>query len=474
MENKKEKDWVWDKGNVVQQQKLVFREDNTVEVPQDDYKPAVVDENGNEAPETALELIKGGRFDAKQFHSNFKDNTKQVLDALLKIQSNDAPLKKGGDNIAFRCDAIIIQNRQNYTAAQNTLLDIILAKMSSRPEDEFYVITAKELVNQLPYADKTYIYKILSTASKELNRSPFIFEVQLGNGKTKPIELHWNEVLIYNEDEAIAADENTYLSFTPTDFFRVLTASSSIMHGAHYPIGVPAQISSRYARNIFYFLASRKNYKEDKYAPPGVFTISLDELQYFVQYPDSYRTTDIRRFVLDTAVKEINQIKGIDFSFTYEFIKTGASGTKKKITHVKFIISNTIEIKEKKVFEIEQKQEQQVSATDNAVLQILKGIELSETECLDVLKKYNENKRDLVFLTQAITSVVTTKDVKSKCALLCHIMDNGLHSNMSADQNMKRNTEKNKQSKNKFNNFDQRQYDYDDLEAKLLNSNPNK
>ena len=230
------------------------------------------------------------------------------------------------------------------------------------------------------------------------------------------------------------------------------------MHGAHYPVGISAQISSKYARQLFYYLADMKNYKEYPTATPGIFTLSLEEFQYIMQYPDSYRPTDVRRFVLDISVEEINRIDGIDFVFQYEFVKTGKPGSKKKITHIKFIISKVIDGKNSEPIEIEAKP---ITEEDMAPLQVLKGIGLSEQECQDVLIKYKKNQRDLIFLTQAITSVVTMNDIKSKCAVLCHIMDNGLNPNMTMEKNQKRNMQT---KKNNFQNYEQRDYDYDLLE----------
>lgn len=444
-----------EKEDMENQQSFSMLPDGSVDVIEK-YTPTEV--IGEENTQLALDLIRGGKFNAKLFHEQFEDNTEQVLNALLSIQSNDNPLKKGGNSIAFRCSAIIMQNRQNYTVPQNTLLDILTAYMSSRPKDKYYIITVKDVVNDLPYEDKTYAYKIMSQTCKELNRSPFMFEVDLDNGKKKILEFQWNTVLSYNGSDNLDEDEDAYISFTPTPFFRVLTASSTIMHGAHYPVGISAQISSKYARQLFYYLADMKNYKEYPTATPGIFTLSLEEFQYIMQYPDSYRTTDIRRFVLDISVEEINRIEGIDFIFQYEFVKTGKPGSKKKITHIKFIISKVIEDKKIVPLEVEAKP---VIEDDSAPLQVLKGIGLSDSECQDVLKKYKKHQRDLVFLTQAIASVITSDNIKSKCAVLCHIMEYGLNSQMSLEENEKRNQKKQKGS---FYQFEQRDYNFDEIE----------
>ena len=462
----------WTGGNIKlveeieQQTALAVDQDGSLVLDTEpESKPMIVDESGLSAEETemALSLIRGGRFNAKLFHEKYEDNTEFVLRAILSLQSNDNPLKKGGDNIAYRCSAIIIQNRQNYTVPQNTLLDIITAKMSSHPDDKYYVISAKDVAKELPYKDPTYVYKIMTKTCEELNRSPFKFEIELANGKKQILDFQWNEVLTYNGNDNLDENENAYISFVPTKFFRILTLSSTIMHGAHFPVGVSAQISSKYARNLFYYLEDMKNYQEYPNATPGIFTLSLEEFRMIVKYPGSYRTTDIRRFVLDTAEREINSAIGIDFVFRYEFKKTGNQG-RKKITHIQFIISKLVNGKTVEVAQIEEKPAESGVTCDSdeqAPLQVLKGIGLTDKECQDVLRKYKENNRDLLFLTQAIASILTNPNVRSKCAVLCTIMDKGLNPVVSAET---------KKNENKFNNFNQRDYDYDELERILLNS----
>ena len=417
--------------------------------------------NENMEENIALELIKGGRFNVKLFYEQYEKNTEKVLYALLSMQSNNNPLKKGGDSIAFRCSALIIQNRQNYTVSQNTLLDIITARMSSFPENNYYVIKAKELIEELPCYERKYIYQLMADGCRELNTSPFIFEINLEDGKKQTFEFQWNEVLNYHGINNLEAGQDAYISFKPTKFFRILTLSSTIMHGAHYNVGVSAQISSKYARNLFYYLESMKNYREYPNATPGRFTLSLEELQYIVKYPIKYRPTDVRRNVLEITVEEINRIENVDFTFRYELIKTDQGGRKKQISHVKFIISQILDEKTKERLALEEDMK-------SAPFQMLKGVGFTKDECFDILKKYKAKNRDIGFLTQAIMSLATSTNVKSKCALLCHIMENGLDAKFTYEENMKRVLAKKEEKVNKFHNFEQRNYDYDELERMLL------
>ena len=94
-------------------------------------------------------------------------------------------------------------------------------------------------------------------------------------------------------------------------------------------------------------------------------------------------------------------------------------------------------------------------------MQILSGAGLSENDSRNVLKKYNQNKRDIAFLSQAIVAVATSTSVENKAAVLCHIMDTGqIYEQKSKEK-------KKTENKNGFNNFTQREYDFNELEKKF-------
>lgn len=464
----------WQNGNYSRivpegQTELQFDDQKNLHIDDKETRYEIVDENGKNAEEDALSLIRGNKFDVKAFNEMYDEDIEKVLMALLQIQSNEYPLKIGGESIVFRCDTLIRQNRQVYNKAENTLLDIILGKMSSYPDDSFLTITAKEVMEELPYNDKKYVYKIMKSASKSLNRSPFVFEINLENGNQQTLEIQWNEYLLYNGKKNLDVNEDAYISFRPTKFFKVLALSSGIMHGAHFSVGVSAQIQSNRATEMFYFLESMKKYREYPGATPGVFTISFEELRInHVHFPASYRPADIKRSVLDVSKKEINSAIGVDYNFDYEMIKTSKPGQRKQYTHVKFIITQIISKPSIEATKTEAIEEKIQIKDDPAAIAILKGVGLNDKECHDVLYKYQKNKRDLTFLGQAISSVLTTPGIKSKTAVLCKIMDEGLNENFSEEKNRERASS----AKTKFHNFNERNMsdaEYDALEEALLN-----
>lgn len=438
-------------------------------------KSEIVGEDTQNSQDDPLELIKPGKFDIRNFHKEFQDNSEKVLYKLLSIQSNDQPLKKGGMGIGYRCDAIILANRQLFTIQENTLFDIISAYMSSRPDDETYCIYPKDVLKYLPYTDTTYVYKIFSEATDTLSNKPLLFDITDDNGKSRRVKVPWYTIFTYVRK---AEDcENAYISFTPSPLFKALMISSTITHGAHFSVFVSSQIQSKYVRNLFYVLESMKNRTEYVGAVPGIVTLSFNELQSLIGYPASYRTTDIRRFILEPAVEDINKLEGVDFTFSFTLKKT-----KTKFTHVIFKITQIIEPKEPKKLEDRSsttnmqnmnsdtvtedekypdnvKEKKNVTAKeDELILTMLEANGLTKSECKMVLSKYHKFNRNITFFSQALTNVISSRKIRSKAAVLAYIMENGLGTEPNSDK-----------SKGKgFNNFEQRDYDYTELEKVLL------
>ena len=91
------------------------------------------------------------------------------------------------------------------------------------------------------------------------------------------------------------------------------------------------------------------------------------------------------------------------------------------------------------------------------------GCEVVKVKQVSYAEKYNENKRNIAFLSKALVSVAQSRNIQSKTAVLCHIMDTG---NVFDTAKSKESV-----SKNKFNNFTQRDYDFGDIEKKLAEKN---
>ena len=429
-----------------------------------DNSGVVVDAGEGTSDLTPLDLIKPGKFDIRNFHIAFKDNSKAALEQLLALQSNEAPLKKGGEGIAYRCDSLIINNRVKFNAKEDTLFDIIIGHISSNPDGQVYIIKVKSVQQYFDYEDKSYIYKIFKDATESLSNKPLTFEYEQ-DGKIRCLKVPWFVTLTYLKKNDLADnDDGTYIAFVPTDFFKLLVLSSTITNGAHYAINVAAKVKGGYSRQLYYFLQSRKNYKEYPNAKPGEFTISLEELCYIVGYPKNSRTTDIKRRILDVGKGTINEVEGIDFNFDYTLIKTASPNAKKKITHVRFKITklNQSTTKPEPV--------KLPRPEEASMLPLLQSVGLTDTECGAVIDAYYENDRDLLFLFNAINALNAMQNVRSKKNLLVHFMKNGVEAVPPKIPDSKRKSS----PKNQFNEgseHDVSDSELKELETKLLNRN---
>ena len=438
------------------------------EVPAKMTKDAIVEENGmpvsysdeyttesqtvalsNDDIE-ALELLKPGNFDIRNFHSDFKDNTKRVLLQLLSMQSNTSPLKKGGDGIAYRCDALILQNRQHFTDVENTLMDIFLGMMSSYPDEKAYHIHPKDVADILGLDDESYAYKLMKRGADSISNKPLVFEITLENGKKRTLKVPWYDALTYVKEDELINDELVGIAFTPSDFFKMLTISSTISHGAHYSSRVAYNIQGQYAKVLFHYLESMKNHCAYPGARAGWFKKSLDEIRSSILYcPPTYRWADMNRRAFKIVKDVVNSRPDADFTFDYE----------KKDDEVLFMINKKV-----KSVEVADKVTDcptNGDADKEIVTSILKGNGLTDRDAEIVYHHYKEAGRDVVFLTQALTKIATSKSVRSKTAVLCSIMDKGINQ-----------FEEKAEKKKSFSNINRQNQDYDELERLLLNSSP--
>ena len=448
-----------EKGNIINKRKK--KTDNQISMNFDENNDFVIDSSVGEENDVVDESGLPVTFDKNEiilwdeakFYDNFEHNADYALKMILSIQSNDNPLKKGGEDIGFRCDSIIFKNRQQYSPAENTIFDIITGVISTNPDDNAYKIYIKDIVKHIGYNDEKYIYRILKKDFDKLKKKPLLIDIPGNADDAEPMEISWWLLCDYNSAEDCkkkGKPDNAHIVIIPTPFFKLLTLSSTIMHGAHYSIEISSSIIGKYARNLYYILESRKKYRAYPDAVPGVFTFTLEELQNLLTYPSSYRATDVRRRILDEAKEEINNLPNSDIQFDYELLKTG-----KSFTHVRFHVYDIYD-----TAKIEQNdlsnQKEIIDVKDNTVVGLLKGFGFSDKDIEKIYVVYDETNSDIKKLTAAITKTFESSDIKSKTSYLCKLLQNGLYKEQPA------------KSKNTFNNFNQRDVDNDELEKILL------
>ena len=452
-----------EKGNIVKsfmipsndvqgQVSMEFNSENDVSIISSEAeKEPILEESGLPA---SIEKNEMTLWDEAEFYDNFEDNAKEALQMLLSVQSNENPNKKGGEDIGFRCDSIIFKNRQQYSVTENTIFDIITGYISSYPDNKSYKIYIKDIAKYIGYNDKNYIYRVFKKDFDKLKKKPLLIEIPGKEEGADPMEIQWWLLFDYNSAEDCkkkGMNDNAHIVIVPTPFFKILTLSSTIMHGAHYSIEISSSIKGKYARNLYYILESRKNYKAYPNAMPGVFTLTLVELRELVDYPTTYRPTDVRRRILDEARDEINNIPNTDIQFDYELLKTG-----KSFTGVRFMIKNILKLKEQEINAIEEK-----DSRDTVVVGILKGFGFSDKDIDQIYEDYVKTDCNIQQLTTFLSKTFSNEKVKHKASYLCKLMENGLYSENNESDSVP-------SKKNVFVNFEQRENDYDEMERALL------
>lgn len=400
--------------------------------PQKIVRQEIIDVD--DVPKTELKaLIKGNKFDIRKFHEKFEDNSEELLYELMGMQDNAAPLKRGGPEVAFRCDVFILRNRQDYSVHENTVFDLITGYVSSFPDDKAYVITMKDIKKILDKdGDDKYIYRVIKEGVEGLKSKPLEFEYTDDKGRKRVLATPWYKLLTYDKE---SDNDNAYISFTPMPLFKALTISATVTHGAYYSSRVSHQISTKLTRSLYYFLESRKNYRAYPGASPGDFKISLEDFKEMLGLSESYKYGNIKARILDRAKEDFDNIQGIDFSFIYEPVMNG-----KKVEGIHFIITGPVVDSEAAAIRIE----------ENEFMiekEYLEDSEYSPKEIEDILKKYKKNERDRKYLRKVIKYVDEYPDAKSRVALMCKFMDETLK---DADQ------KKSEKKQIRFNDFRQR------------------
>lgn len=401
----------------------------------------------NQDDDGVLGLIKGDKFDIRYFHEKFENNSEELLYELMALQDNSAPLKKGGPEISYRCDAFILKNRQAYTAAENTVFDIITGYVSSFPSDKTYVIYMKDIQKILgTNSEDKYLYRVIKDGVDGLKKKPLEFEYTDNRKKKRTLATPWYRLLTYDKE---IDGEMAYISFTPMPLFKALTISATVTHGAYYSSKVSARIQTKLTRSLYYFLESRKNYKAYPNARAGDFKISVEEFKNILGLAKSYKYGNIKERVLDRAQEDFTDIEGMDFDFTYEPVYHG-----KRVDSIHFVIN-------KIVAEVVSDNGGKAIEQNDLLIEreYLKDSDYSEKEIDDILKKYTANNRDRKYLLKVIKYVDGYKNAKNKTALMCKFMDEDLNEIQPSENN----------KKNSFNDFPQRKYSNEELEQFLKN-----
>ncbi|MGK0469092.1 replication initiation protein [Clostridium sp.] len=222
-------------------------------------------------------------------------------------------MKKKGDLIAVRPDTVI-EARFTLTSRQNDILDMLFTQIQDDHNVE-YSIDINKYKMLYNIKDKNNIYGDLKKAVKSFEGKGFSI---VDKEKNEEIYYPWFSKIHYkNKEGKILLKIDSELK----------TMFLEVKKRIYYHIKYTLNFSCIYSKRFYYYLKS--------YEDTGWRIDNLDVLRDKLQCPKSYKKySDFRRFALEPAHVEINN--NSDIKFKYEEVKTG-----NKVTALRFSIKSS-------------------------------------------------------------------------------------------------------------------------------------
>ena len=428
----------------------------------------IIDENGRiefDADGKIIMSVAKEQLTGETFIRTYKESSKQAMLLLLALQSNAAPLKRGGIDIAYMTDILIDHMIVKFSEPAQALWEAIGAIQSSRPEDDKISIYIDDIEPYTAYKSYEALCHAFADGYEELRTTPLEFDIPDPKRDGHNITIPWNDGLEWFGNNKTTGERAHFDVYT-NDFYRVLQSSSGILHGAHWNRRISRGLKG-YARSLYIFCARNKNYTKYKGAIPGVKELTVAETRYELKIASVTAPAEINR-KLAKAADKINKLPDSEFTVTVQ--KVPESG---KIQGFKFIIKENrfIDTEAKEIVDVELIEEYPVDDTlftqIKALFQI-SGINFTDDEIKRITNAANRYKKDSNYLMQIIPIFnerlknTNLEPIEDKVGYFCRMIEQGAGLTTELKQ------EKKNKNSNKFNNFSQRDYDMDELEKKLL------
>jgi len=315
-------------------------------------------------------------------------------------------------------------------------LILTLASMV-QPEDEdfkpykFRISDFMELVGVEDKSKYTEIPKI----TKELMKK--VFEIEEDD---TIIQTAWLSSATYKKGSGMVE-----LEFSPRLKPYMLKLNGLF---TQYKLANILSMKSKYSPRIYEIL------KANEFKKQGYIEIEVEELRKLLKADNIYpRYNDFKRKIIEQTQKELKNIS--DISFDFEEIKTG-----RKVTSIKFYIKSnkTRSIKEPKAIDelsaaIEADDIQELQQGIEQVIKIMDEHDVTKDEAMRI---YSSAKGDL-YQVKEVYEHFKGQQADNFIGLMISMVKPGAFS--EPKKNFKQ---------LKFDNFTPREYDYNDLEQKLL------
>ncbi|WP_275373598.1 replication initiation protein [Clostridium tertium] len=348
-----------------------------------------------------------------------------------------------GNYLVTKSNYFIMNSSYDLSLEEQKIILTLASMVQPSDEDfkpyQFRIVDFMKLLGVENQSKYTEIPKI----TKELMKK--VFEIVEGK---KVIQIAWLSSATYEKGTGMVE-----LEFSPKLKPYMLKLNTMF---TQYKLVNILSMKSKYSPRIYEIL------KCNEFKKQGYVEIEINELRKLLKADNIYPLyADFKRKVIIQTQNELKKIS--DISFDFEEIKTG-----RKVTSLKFYIhsNSSKKLNNKNTIEVID----EVSATVSEEIEVDKISEIKniiKTICNKNIKDKTANEfyqialnnkdfnKDPLALIKEIANYSKTQDVKNF---------NGWFKTMLKDY--EKPTKSHKQLK--FNNFKGRDYDYDDLERKLL------
>lgn len=208
-----------------------------------------------------------------------------------------------------------------------------------------------------------------------------------------------------------------------------------------YKLANILSMKSKYSPRIYEIL------KCNEFKQQGHIQIEIEELRKLLKADTIYPLyADFKRKIIIQTQKELKRIS--DISFDFEEIKTG-----RKVTSIKFFIKANKNVNAPKEMSVD------IDTTKNDIIKLVELMKEHDITYREAESIYKSGKGDLMHIAK-VYEHFKNKSADNFIGLMVAQVKPGVFNKPKQNQN-----------KTSFNNFEPRQYDYDELEKKLLGWN---
>ncbi len=451
----------------IEHQTLLTEDGRTIDLDQKHFN--IIDENGKiefDADGLVIASIAKEKLTYGNFIRTYRESSREAMFLLLALQSNATPLKRGGIDIAYMTDILVDHMIVQFSEEANTLWEALSALQSSKPEDSYFRLTADDLKPYTNYKSDEALYNAFKKGAEELKKTNLEFDIPDPDRDGHNIMIHWNDGAEWVGNNKRTGEKAHFDVYT-NDFYRVLMSSSGILHGTHWNRKISRSLKG-YARALYMFCARNKGYTKYKGAIPGVKELTVEEARYELKVDANTEARGIWRR-LKEAQEKVNTLPDSEFSVTVKRVpETGKiQGFRFEIKENRFIDVAAREIEDNPAYITDKSNIDSELLNNIKMLCSISKLTFTDEEITRIAACAKRNKKDGEYMMQVFSAYKqrldnesTSGPIEDKLGYICSIIEQG-----PTVKNIVR------KETNSFNNFQQRTYNSNQLEAIMLNRN---